>query len=202
MSKLSDLTNRVAVANQSGAMEADTIKNGDSPKTQRSRRKYIFIAIVIMLFTLSMSVNIGNNENKSNKNTVNIEIIALYLPDSVIFKSVKPILINPLEVSLVSQTDTIRASEVGLYAEYLYSGKSVTVQRTITVPKTTGVQTTTTVPKISIAQKTINNSDNNSGTFVYFARKFNTPVDFKPQKIKILDKENVMFYDIVKAKWE
>ena len=165
-----------------------------------------------------------------------LEIIALYLPDSVIFKPVEGKEVKILEVSLISQTDTVRAREIGAIATATGTGtvrKTSTVSTTSTAPKTTTVsqpvvvvaesdssitftstgvvRKTSTVSTTSAAPKTTTASqkdnaqtytDINIKTLKYIARKFNPPVNFEPQKIKIVVDGNVMFYDIVQAKWE
>ena len=65
MNKLSNLTNGVAVANQSGAMEQrNHFKNGDSPKIHRSRANFFsyFIAIAFAVSTAFSSCGGGGNK--------------------------------------------------------------------------------------------------------------------------------------------
>ena len=73
----SNLTIGTAVANQSGAMEADTIsKNGRSSKSQMSRKNYLTFIVVFVLFSnycFGQSVSVQQNQQNVNINLPVIE---------------------------------------------------------------------------------------------------------------------------------
>ena len=64
MLQLSNLTIKAAVANQGGAMEADTIlKNGRSLKSQMSRRNFLRNACFAVLLTVFMLVSCSKKDD-------------------------------------------------------------------------------------------------------------------------------------------
>ena len=81
MSKLSRLTNETAVANQSGAMEAETIsKNGDSPKTQSSRANFFIFVCFALLAVFS---GCDKDKDKEKSNSVDQKLVGKWDAQSV-----------------------------------------------------------------------------------------------------------------------
>ena len=108
------------------------------------------------------------------KNIEMFEITALYLPDSIIFKPVEGIEIesSTLTVSFVSKTNPLRTGEITASGELRLTARNGEMVHLLT-------------------DKT-----------KLYAKNFNLPADFEPQKIKFVVEEKEIFYNIVEDKWE
>ena len=109
----------------------------------------------------------------TQKNTV--EIVALHLPDSVIFKPASEIQIEfaSLEVSLVSKSNDLIKGKLTAFGEIILMGNK----------EGHLVQLLTDKTKIRVSN-------------------FNLPYNFEPQKIKFVVNSKEMYYNIANAKWE
>ena len=141
------------------------------------KEKLIAIAtsISMLLFLACVPKNSKlDGQNKKDKSIETFEIIALNLPDSVIFKPNKGVKIESemLKVSLVSKTN---AQQTG---EFTVGGK-------LDLSSRNGKLVFYLTDETEVC-----------------AKKFNVPKDFETQKIKFLVGEKEMFYNITDSKWE
>ena len=154
---------------------AVVINNLTAPKGAKKRKRNMKQKIILAAFliaALAMDVTQATAQNSKSNGT--IEIIALFVPDSVMFKPAAGVKIKfgDLNVSLVSGTESVEARN------YHLSG-------------TFGIKMNMDETEYIFNDGTLLNAVN-----------FNPPADFKPKKIKFEVAGKKMFYDIALSEWD
>ena len=137
-------------------------------------KKKILIVTALFITIFAISSNQMFAQETSNKSNGTLEIIALYVPDFIVFKPAKGQKVKTYSVYLVSGTKSYRALKTsGLYLD---------------VEMVDGEMKTTCTDKSEL--RAMNFDIPSTETF------------FKPQKIKFVADDKEMFYDLTKSAWD
>ena len=137
------------------------------------KRKIVVLTTMMIAFFMATNNHASAQDNDSKSNGI-IEIIALFIPDSVVFKPAEGIEIafDSLSVFLVSEE---RSYECGNY----------NLNGSFNVEFSNGRTKYTFVNETRLR-----------------AFDFKAPIDFKAQKIKFVVGKKDLIYDIINSKWE